>query len=517
LPDVRQSGVRGSRLPDGAFVIEGLTEPNYDVYAEANGYEPERVRASLSCTTPVVIELANESTARVRVVDASAQQPVEMAVVQAWALKGGGFLDREATHANVESLGEGEFLVHGLGKRKTTLFVTAPGHAARMETIPGVEPGATVEHVVSLGLEGRVSGTMTTRDGDALAGVTVSATMPVGLDAGVIDARPTRLETVTGAAGEYELRGVGKGEWILHASLPKHVSVYETITVPHDGVDTEWNRVLVAGATIAGVLKLSNGRALADNDVHASLVSPEAPLPRLGLKTSFSAETGSQGDFVLEGLAPGTWQVGGKRGVQVTLNAGETRTLDVVLPTPATIVGRVISGNGAAVDAFVVAQQADGKSRGMGRTNASGEFEVVVHGQGEFSVQATCLAQPLGLTEVTRVTCQEDRVARCDLQVGGCTVSGRCLTGPDRKPFPGAMVVFARDGESGGTVLYFESDGDKTMLWPVSDQEGRFAFRLSPGKYFVTASADGYLTSGETIDVTPADTSATVDLELTPQ
>lgn len=392
-----RGGASASTDADGTYEIEGLRSGTYDLEADADGYvaaEREDVRAGAS---GIDFRLGRSGVLAGRVVWRGSGSPIEGAEVRAVAPgtsadrmppgggpggrgpgggPGGGrgrFGGRGGGPSGLTDA-DGRFELRDVGPGRWAVEADAPGRAPARSREVTLEPGAWVEDLlVELSEGARVSGIVVTDgDGRPVAEATVAAyggerapgRGPVALFAGRGSAAEPPPDgeraTRTDAAGRFELRHVGPGTRTIVATHPAHPRVRRTIEVPETGDLAGIELRMPAGGAIAGTVSdKRRGASLAEAFVVA--------VPSGGGRTggpgggmggpAGAAQVGPGGEYRLEGLEPGTYDVmvvvppnetGGRfRGPefstpeQATVRSGETTTVDFLLGGGTTVSGVV--------------------------------------------------------------------------------------------------------------------------------------------------------------------------------
>ncbi|MDP6455794.1 MAG: carboxypeptidase regulatory-like domain-containing protein [SAR202 cluster bacterium] len=266
---------------------------------------------------------------------------------------------------------------------------------------------------------------------------------------------------------------------------------------------------LGAGGTISGTIVDSSNQPLADVDVFAD---------SFGGGGGGGNRTDSNGEYTIEGLAPGNYRVGAHaphlgfasqfydktsiwdKATPVTVTSGtDTPDIDFVLAAGGAITGRVVkvaTGAGKAgtvvpvANADVWAQSYDGAGGGGGsRTRADGTYKITGLAPGGYRVQASAPHQGL-IHQYYKDTSDWDKASNVTVNVGtttanidftlagGGSISGRVTSAATGQGIPGAQINAFN--ESGGNGTQSGADGSYWI-------DG-----LAAGKYRIEANAPGF-------------------------
>lgn len=190
--------------------------------------------------------------------------------------------------------------------------------------------------------------------GAQLVGTVVDATGAPVAGASVLAGQSTEsvYDAATDANGRFELLGIAAGEYDVLARTGGDASPVMRVKVALDErIDV---RLVTQPASIAGVVVDPKGVPVAEAQVSAMPTAVLTP-------AAFGHDTSdSQGRFDLGGLAPGEYKVGATHAEQEDERLGDgervmagRRDVKIVLPTPATLTGRVML-EGAAVPYYGV-------------------------------------------------------------------------------------------------------------------------------------------------------------------
>ena len=395
---------------------------------------------------------------------------------------------------------------------------------------------------IQMAVGGTISGTVTQPGGEAAADICVSASEPATTVPNM-PKLPSRHDTTTTADGTYTLKGLTAGTYTVSFSLcgvainglPGDVSgVSVALGKDTTGIDF----AIPVGATVTGHVRLGDGSAAEGICVSAQR-RPYDPSPA----AAGFATTGADGDYTIQGLLPGTYDlavyacsdttqglVGSDDSVAVavgkTSNAGAT-----VMRDGARITGTVRTPGGDPAPAVAVwatspAYRATGGSSSFAETNANGDFTLAGLLAGDYVLSyadwsgsavdgitvSTTLVHvgAIGTTVQIPSSCTTPALAHCAQFHAGVSISGT-VTGLSGEPVPSACVSvhatsFTGEGDlgaavtdgSGGYKVDGLKDGESYVLYvdPCWQTTGRDLAGQWYASGLTRASADEIALSG---------------------
>jgi protocatechuate 3,4-dioxygenase beta subunit len=472
-------GARGHSAPDGTFSME--TTPFVDDAARrANlrmtlvalkaGYAAGYVRLPAAGTGAVIV-LRRGAPLRGRVTGPGGEPlaDVPVAVAETGPLFAAQSLAAMELPAWTRSDAEGRFSVQ-VNPVPHLLSFRKPGHAPR--TVDVADPASAGEITVVLDPAAALSGRVVRADGRGLAAASLSlqdfGTPPAAVAGGVTD-EEGRFTLADLAAGAYELK-------IAHDD---GISATRQVQAPAADLRVE----LAPSGTVRGrVVDAATRAPVAAFQVHLTRQ------PRPGRAADDFADGRSEeieaadGTFVVEGLPPGAatlyvraegYRMRTIENVAVTGDA-DAPAIDVALEPGVAIKGRVTADGAALADAQVSGGVQGGHEDSGATSDENGDYELKGLPAGEVTLRVSKQGY-----QSARRTVDARPGTRVDIALSrGLTLSGVVVADE-------AGVAKARVGAYSGTL-----DADAQSA--TTDDAGRFTLTgLSPGRYTVTASAEG--------------------------
>ena len=400
---------------------------------------------------------------------------------------------------------QGRFFLDGLRAGTWELFAWGEGYG-RPEALDVILPLAEGEIVqVVVERAAAVTGRVLDPLGTAVPGATVGLKQTLA-DIGRMTMEEQRTpEAETDESGAFLLGGLATGRLELVAKAEGYASS-EPVLVELAAAETVEDVLieLRVGGRLVGMVYDSEGGPQAGQKVLAQI--PTDPL------SQHWANTDGRGEFRIENMNPGNWQVmtfptgsgdapGGDEGAQDDMLSffsdmkftvaeivdGEETFVELGAPPedPVMVHGTLVAGDepvdGALITFF--ADGAEGVAMKFTTSNAAGKFEMELAAPGRYAVN---VQKMLGTGQQQSVEYSEnvpegpDHELTLELPVGG--IAGRVL-GPDGQPRRGVRITLSVDGPiqngsfTGGNYAEIVTDenGAYELLW------------LRPGSYSVAA------------------------------
>ena len=543
--------------PDGRYRIRGLLPQRpYRVRADEPRYTPyvrDRVLLATAETLRLDLPLTLAATLTGRVTD-DGGKPVAGALGRIIPSAPGGMAARLGALRRADRLvfrtgADGTFkaprLTAGDDQRLT---IAHPDYQPKTTGGLSLPPGSTktVDVVLHRGLT--LAGRVRDESGRPVAEAEIELGSGRGFGAraaralGVGALATARPKTSSGNDGKFEVKGLSEGDYSLTVSKPGFAD-HRLDRVPVDADRRDpLDITLAAGADIRGTISRRDGRSAEGYWVRAVTAGGSEPgfgpfAPGAELRA-----TGADGGFSIAGLRAGeTYDlvVLGPDGTGTRREgvAAPSEDVDIVVPGPGRIAGRVIDAQTLSPIADFQVDFGPDRSSGRGGFGPGGRFgggggramvRVIraVAGVGGAGPQAIHSEEgafvlddvPAGTWEVVAQAkgYQSARVGGVSVEEGGTregvelrltpgnAIRGRVLDGAGGVPVLDASVTLQRAGGGGRALAQLMGESDAR-----TDSEGRFAIEgLAVGSYTVVAQHPDYADATAVVDVKEGPASA---------
>jgi protocatechuate 3,4-dioxygenase beta subunit len=481
----------------GRFTLTGLLHEmsHVNLLARAPGFDPALEASVQAGTADLLLRLRPQASWRVAVTDA-AGAPVPGAAVEAWRWD-----EAAEWSADCDVVPEGgTFVVRGAGLAATKLRASAPGHAARLESLPALKPGEIRETTVQLVPGCAIAGRVLRDDGQPLA----RAAVRLALD-GYLPFERKIPGVSTDADGRFAFADVEPGAWTLRARATGCLPVLNPIPVEvRDATPIDVEIVLPRGGRIAGVLRDAAGAPVPGALVTAqtrdaatlafAVAAGGGPAPAEPPRSlSDRAFTDRAGRFALLCLAPGAWELDGDDGAtgHASVVVGETVEVELTRaapPAPPQLRGRVLLAGQPLAGAVVELGDAwafrfNDETEATATTGPDGVYELTASGAGKHQVRAR---DAVGPSAPQPVELEWGRVSFVDIELPGGRVAGRVVARGSGEPLADVRVQLALQGNPAAAALGADQRNTE------SGSDGGFTFeRVPDGEYKLTAGG-GY-------------------------
>ena len=562
---------------NGVFELSGLKEEQYHVYASKDGLLPTSATNVAAGSTDLRLALEPSGMVYGYAIDVATDEPLDHFDVTVSGHEGGFYgpgvrVRSEATvHRGAEaaklvgvSATDGLFVVSSLPSREVDVVVEADGYVRYRFGPVTVEPGKTARVDAELTPAVSVAGVVVDPDGNPVAGarVTLSPSQDEGGDGSV------RIRRVSAAIGDdapgfiggpgvetqssdqdgrFKLDGLKPGRYDLLATHRDWAASDKTTLTLEEGRPIDDIRVVLnVGGAVTGIVYAPDGEVAPgarvtltertdptdEADVASRLIDAWSSGPQ-----SQNATADGDGRYEVRGLKPGAYVAtakpkrkggamgnfaiafagfGGESpdGAPVTVEAGETATLDLSLPATGRLEGLVMNGGAPLPNAGVKLSKKDSHMPSFGGPNATtddrGEFVIEDVEPGEYKLVLSGIQAALPIEEDVEVRPRE--TARVSIEVPTGTISGTVEDIDTGEPLAGIRVSASKPGTGGdggggptvGTRMAFVSvaatpgGGTTTMRFgdeeeiTETDANGYYELkRLAPGSYDVEAAGGG--------------------------
>ncbi|ANM28429.1 hypothetical protein ABI59_00470 [Acidobacteria bacterium Mor1] len=376
--------------------------------------------------------------------------------------------------------GDGYYRLEGLVPG--TVSVEA-NHAEYARTVKDTEVKEGLNEL-DLAFEGgqEVQGRLVGSDGKPVPGAQVRLAAPERYWGG--------FSATTAGDGTFTIGGVKDGTYRLSASAESYATYRGTDDIVVSGQPvTGLEIVLDRGAILTGKILGVEESKLGDVEIEA--------VSRSGGGFAGGA-VDYQGNYRLENLAAGTWEVraqiarsGRSARGEVTIEQGvQETTLDLQFEGGVTLEGRVTQADQPVKEATVWLTGTDVDHQGWSETDHSGRY--VVEGLKPGNYRLNLRQWQTGLSYSESVEVQGDR--EVDIEIPTAVIQGRILDGADRSPLSGASVTV--ESSASNVVSMFPDYG------ATSDLDGNFTVaNVTDGTWTLRVQKKGYATETREVSV----------------
>lgn len=376
-----------------------------------------------------------------------------------------------------------------------------------------LEPGGN-ELAIQLQPGGSISGVVRSADGAPVVLATVEAHSDDALD------RPAFLrrysdppaQTISDRNGQFRVTGLEPEAYFLTASAPGFaesgpVQPIEIDGQPVSGVDI----VLEPGGSITGAVVGLRTAELSQVEITASQNAQ-----------SYATKPDAEGNFTLENLAPGTWNIVARKGETfvgrsvertVTLERGRTEAfVELPFDRGLRLSGQVLVAGEPMIGGFLGAVPAEDEEFQWARTDHRGAFEIEGLEPGSYQLR---IQQPGGSTEHRSIDLQTDLEGlRIDLETPG-TLTGVILDAATGKPLAGASLTAGNVAQI-AALREENAPGLGSAGWTDSRSGGRFEIRFGPDAAQLWVTRDGYQSALLPLSAPPGQHHQGLVIELQP-
>ena len=482
---------------------------------DAADWSLDSLRLKEGLVLPIDVQLLDGASVRGRVVEGN--RGVQGAKVAAAKSEMWGFAGERL--AETETDADGAFALEHVPPGKSLLIAQLEGYLESEPVKLDLSDGAVYDGM-TLALEDgeSVSGKVRFEDGTVAAQCEVSASFDPAAMMGMGAANAARGasgKTTADADGRFTVRGLGKGPFVLEASVERDGDGDEKDAwrgklkgISPGAQDLEL--VLGPPCKLEGKVVDPSNAPVPEFEVHATIPGEVFFMPGESKRESFKDEGG---EFALRDLEQGTWKVvvraegfAPTAQVEVLLPRQDSTPLVFALAPAAGIAGKVLDPEGRPVSDAKVTLQVEA-SQSMQRLTGRLELPECRSGEeGEFLLS--------GLNPGKHSIYAAHAKYATSTPVSAEVSSGEVAEGIVLELRRGALLtgeVYGKDGRpSVGTRVIVQDTSTWEMTMARSDDVGFFRVEnLRPGSWNVTAILDGSGSGDETATAAEDDDTAT--------
>lgn len=393
---------------EGEFTLQ-LRPGRYDVFFHHPGYAPKRVSSIDLTGVPTDLEVKLDQAVAIsgRVVTARGEPVADLRVG----------VSVDGPEVSTRTAVDGTFLLAGLPSGKFSIsIVSDDGSVEEDRMMKAPSENVTIELTPTV----RVSGRVTTKEGDPVTDFTTSTAPPENNNSWHAPGTPQAFHD---PEGRFVLERVPVRPTELAVRAPGFAQARVALQLENEKNVTGVEVKLERAGSVTGRVTDASG---------APIAGARALIPSTGsYGITMSAATDADGEYTLDAVPLGEttleFMKHGYLPVKrlVTIEPRETR-IDIRLETGKILTGRVVTETGAPVsEAQVYAQTASTGGRGTNAmTDASGRFRLEGLGSGIYALRAS----KRGLLDAILETVDVDTAGDLTLTLrAGATVTGRIL------------------------------------------------------------------------------------------
>jgi protocatechuate 3,4-dioxygenase beta subunit len=291
--------------------------------------------------------------------------------------------------------------------------------------------------------------------------------------------------TTSGADGGFRAGGLAAGVYAVTAEKPGLAAA-------------RLEGVRIAGPVEGLELRLEEGGAIRGRLLGLELADlPDVRVQAHGKGVSRTGQVDHRGEYRIEGLAAGEWNVVATKGSRdahekVTVAAGAEAVLDLDLGKGLTLSGRIVQDGKPVANATVFTERTDRASHARGMTGPHGDFRL--EGLEPGAYRLSVVQRDTGLRHQEAVELTGDR--ELSIHISTQRIAGHVVDASDSSPVAAAIVSVEPVGGP-------PPPSPASPIGSTSDGDGAFVIAgVSPGAYRVTAERWGYAPAAATVEVT---------------
>lgn len=415
--------------PHGNFLMDGIAAGSYSIKAQAQHFQTE-VKGIIVVADETIqanfILNANPGALSGIITDAQTGNPLVGTLIE---LNLNGTIISSAF-----STEEGRYLINGIAPGSYTIHVQALNYQTIVEGVLIQADQTTVANSALSPNPGAIAGTI--RDATTLAAIP-GAVVAVN-DLGVVVS-----SGFTDPDGGYLIGGIAPGHYTIYVHAPDYQAYAQGVVV-HANQTTVVDITLLSepGSLTGTVTNITTQEPIAG--VHVEVIDQ-------GLAIA-SALTNDDGEYLIEGLAPGNYIVEASNQnyqhqlIAAQITANQITVNDFSLePNPGTVTGTVMSAEGNPIAQAVVRIERDGVMIATTLSDAEGKFLITGITPGSYSAQA--LADNFqSAREGVVVAANETSDVTFVLALSPGSLSGTIQSETTSDPLIGASLRVEKDG-----------------------------------------------------------------------
>ena len=450
---------------NGTYSITGLAADTYEIHMVAENYEYRLETGTVvtdgNNTVCDFNNVAAEGKISGKVTKSNGTTAIEGVGVVADC--NGGFILTAITDAN------GNYKIENLPAETYTVTAIDPNHVFPDDANAVVTAGSTTSDVNLIGVNGKISGTITESNGST------------PIEDAIVFAKDSNDNVLNGnetnASGDYELKYFGTGTYTVEVRFEGALIASANDVSVTDGSTTDRD-FSAAGGSISGTVTDSNQTALQG----ALLIAVKG-------NNTYQDISDASGDYKIERLPAGIYEIlldpndnnnlrSTIKDVNVVANT-ETSGQDFSLGFDGKISGTVTDSNAAAINcALILAMcQTDSNNVSSAITASNGTYIINCLPAGTYTVYASA-NNYVSDTDPNIVVTTGQTNSGNDFALGTSsgTISGTVYESDGETPISGAIVVCYSTGNSfAKTISDINGDYSLTLLQSATYQVEAFA------------------------------------------
>lgn len=360
---------------NGNYGIANLAPGTYTIRATLNNYETNLQSAIVTATntTPVNFVLTQDpGFVQGQITDAATSQPITTASVVVNILQSNIIVGSALTDSN------GNYFISGLPQGSYTLQIAANDYQTATQGITILANMVTTANVALQPQPGAITGTI----------IDQITTQPIsGAVVDIMQGSTIFATLLTNSDGSYLINQLAPGNYIVRVKATNYQTNSQSANVQANSTTTVNIQLLAQPGTLTGTVK----------DPSSTPLSGAVVTIKNGNIVINTVITDAQGNFVIQGLAPGTYSVlASATNYQtsfgaVTIMANATSQISFsLIPQPGFANGQVIdSGTSQPVASATIDLLQNGIIVASLLTDSQGNYNLVGLAPGQYTIRAT--------------------------------------------------------------------------------------------------------------------------------